>query len=168
MIKDITNSKSKTQEINDFEVEGVREFDKTIITNGFKDYFSCIGQDISIGVKPTINNKKLFEFFTPQKRGFYFFQPVFNEEIIEILDNFVGKTSTDVNRFSISFIKNFSWVIATPLMMIVNMSFQQGNFPDLMKMLKIIPIFKKGGVAHEMSSLLMFSAKFWKNLQKED
>lgn len=150
VLKEITNSKGKKQETSEIEINDVRVSDKNTIVNGFKDYFSSIGKETANNVKPTTTN--FSEFLPPRCDQSIFFQPTHPGEIIDILDNFEGKNSTDINGFSTAFLKKIAWNIASPLSIIANKSYEQGIFPDLMKISKTVPILKKDGIAHEMSS----------------
>ena len=55
------------------------------------------------------------------------------------------------DRISTSLLKQIIHVIADPLAHIFNQSLQQGVFPDLFKIAKVNPIFKKGD-SHEISN----------------
>ena len=146
-MKEITNSKGKKQETSEIEINDVRVCDKNTIVNGFKDYFSSTANN----VKPTTSN-----FLPPRCDQSIFFQPTHPGQIIDILDNFEGKNSTDINGFSIAFLKKIAWNIASPLSIIANKSYEQGIFPDLMKISKTVPILKKDGINTDF----FFNAQF--------
>ena len=58
-----------------------------------------------------------------------------------ILINLKSTRDTKIEALKIA---NTSFVFTHTLAMIINMSFQQGVFPDQMKTAKVIPIYKEG------------------------
>ena len=54
------------------------------------------------------------------------------------------KYSTDSNELSMHVVKRIIVNIVTPVTHICNLSFKNGDFPDKMKIAKIIPIYKSG------------------------
>ena len=65
-------------------------------------------------------------------------------EVINIVKACKSKTSNDYNRLSMSIVKSVIEYIIKPFTHICNRSFEQGIFPDNMKIAKVIPLFKSG------------------------
>ena len=53
------------------------------------------------------------------------------------------KTSSGFDNISLKLIKTCANYITKPLTAIINQSLTQGTFPDLLKIAKVIPIYKK-------------------------
>lgn len=60
-----------------------------------------------------------------------------------IISSFKYKKTSDVEGISIWFLKQCSQGLIEPLVTVVNASFSEGVFPELCKVAKIIPIYKK-------------------------
>ena len=65
-------------------------------------------------------------------------------EIKKIVNNFKSKTSTGYDDIDMCLVKKVIDYITVSLSKIFNLSFQQGIFPDRMKIAKVIPLFKAG------------------------
>jgi len=63
------------------------------------------------------------------------------EQVIKSLKN---SSSAGFDEIQMSFVKQCLCYFIKPLVRIYNVSFQTGIFPDMMKLAKIKPIFKKG------------------------
>jgi hypothetical protein len=73
-----------------------------------------------------------------------FLEPTCKEEALKIIQNCDSKTSCDCNGLDMIMVKNISKVIADPFAEICNKSFEQGIFPDKLKVAKIVPLSKSG------------------------
>ena len=73
-----------------------------------------------------------------------FFNPTNSSEILKLVKNFKEKRSTGHDEVSNFLLKNIIHEIVIPLEHIFNLSMTQGVVPDIMKMAKVVPIFKKG------------------------
>ena len=56
----------------------------------------------------------------------------------------VSKTSYGVDYVSNSLLKNLVNVLKLPLCVLFNKSLDSGLFPDMMKLAKVLPLFKNG------------------------
>ena len=63
-------------------------------------------------------------------------------EIKKIIDNLPNKSSSGHDKLSNTVLKNISDSILYPLNIIFNQSLQSGQFPDLMKLAKIVQLYK--------------------------
>ena len=71
------------------------------------------------------------------------FEPATGNEIINIIDNMKNKNLTDVGEILIRLLKYSKCVIADSLTYLTNLSINFGQFPDTLKLGKVIPLFKK-------------------------
>ena len=63
------------------------------------------------------------------------------EDIIKTLN--IGK-SLGPNSIPTKLLKHFSKSISIPLSNLINLSFEDGVFPNALKLASVIPVFKKG------------------------
>ena len=62
---------------------------------------------------------------------------------MQIIDGFKPKSSTGVDNISNKLLKSAITFIVAPLTIIINQMFEVGKLPDLLKISKILPIYKK-------------------------
>ena len=72
-----------------------------------------------------------------------FFNPTNAHEITEIVRQLRSSKSSGYDELSVHLLKQIIHNIASPLCHILNLSLSSGIFPDLLKIAKIIPIYKK-------------------------
>lgn len=109
------------------------------ITNIFNDYF------ISIGLN-TATNCTTQNLTTPisSTENTMFLRPVSYDEIYRIIKNLKNKSSYGVDELPPNLIRKCADELTLPLHMLVNQSFEEGQFPDSLKIAIIKPIYKKG------------------------
>ena len=76
--------------------------------------------------------------------GSMFLQPVSTDEVYRAINNLNCNKSCGYDDISPRPIKAVADILCIPLTTIFNMSFENGTFPSLMKIAKVVPIFKKG------------------------
>ena len=112
------------------------------IADAFNNFFTNIGSNLSKQITPQcssicdilLNTNCISMFLSETNVG----------EIITIVSKLTQKTSTDCNGMNMSFVKNIIHLVVQPFTYICNLSFATGIFPDAMKIVKIIPIYKTG------------------------
>ena len=62
---------------------------------------------------------------------------------MQIIDGLKPKSSTGVDNILNKLLKSAKTFIVAPLTIIINQMFQFGKFPDLLKISKVLPIYKK-------------------------
>ena len=73
----------------------------------------------------------------------FFLRAVRTHEIQEIILTFDSNKSTGPNSIPIYILKAFNNFFSSILCKIINLVFEKGIFPDLCKLAKVIPIYKK-------------------------
>jgi len=145
-IKYILNTKNSSPLMDEFLINNHMVSDKTIIAQKFNEYFTNVGPTLANKIPTASVNFKSFmkgEF----KNSFSMFETDINE-VITVTKNLKSKTSsgydeipTDIMKLSINF-------VAPHIVNIINKSFTDGDFPDLLKIAKICPIYKAGEVSN--------------------
>ena len=123
---------------NNIEINGSKE-----IANGFNNFFVGVGPKLACEIQKP-NNVRVGDYLPNPNINTMFLEPVSDTEIINLVSAWGNKTSLDCHNFSMSLIKKVIVPIAKPLVHIFNLSFNSGKFPDLMKVAKVIPLFKSG------------------------
>ena len=65
-------------------------------------------------------------------------------DIVAIINQLASKNSSGIDELSNKLLKSIKNEISKPLALIINQSLQTGIFPDLLKISKIKPVYKKG------------------------
>ena len=86
-----------------------------------------------------------------------FLTPTHEDEIMNIISRLKPKTSSGHDDISPKLIKQLGLSIVKPLVHIMNLSFETGHLPELMKKAKVIPIFKNNGKSDEMKNYRLVS-----------
>ena len=108
------------------------------IANAFNDFF------INVGDTGPFNTNVDFNQYMPVKPNCNLtFQPITVDITSRIIDSLKPKTSTGVDCISNKLLKYVRNVISEPLTIIINQMLNMGVFPDLLKISKVIPIYKK-------------------------
>ena len=116
--------------------------DNNLIANCFGRFFSSIGKNLADNISPTTLcpesylNNRVENNFKPDKT---------NEiEVFDILSNLKNTKTVGPDLISTQILKLCRTFIAEPLSQIFNKSILTGEFPQLLKTSKVIPIFKTG------------------------
>ena len=167
-IKNILNrSKPKSKFPEYFIINGTLEKQPSIIANEFNKYFTSIGPELAERIpNPPGNNFKthLLQVHCSSK---FHFELCTVESTIKIINSLKPKSSAGPDGISTKLLKRICSIIAPSLTLVINQSLFTGVFPDLFKIAKVIPLFKKGdarifGNYRPISVLSSFSKVFEK------
>lgn len=134
-------SDNKRSPSDTFIVNGKKETDKGEITNGFAKYFGEIGRRLAETIPPSEKSPDLYLGDNPNQQLFFMY-PTDPDEIVKILGKCKSKKSTGDDGISLSLLKQLSTAVSLPIAKLINLSFEQGQLPDAMKIAKVIPIYK--------------------------
>ena len=73
----------------------------------------------------------------------FFLKPATKKEVISVIDEMKTNKSTGPNRIPTHILKISNQIICKPLTYLINLSFSNGIFPDLLKTSNVIPVFKR-------------------------
>ena len=149
-IREIINLKnSVSQRISQLSINGAIIDNPSEMSTNFNNYFVNVGPDTEskIPVSQNINPEK---FLNKRNQFEFIFDPVIETEVLQIINNLDNK-STGPYSIPIKLIKIIPDLIIKPLCGLINQSFSSGIFPDLLKIVKVVPIHK-GGSTQEMNN----------------
>ena len=121
------------------------------IVNIFNDHFSTIGTKVQQKIpvelgnfedylnKRDINGKL---FINPDGNSF-FLGPTVPDEISKIIDSLDSTKSTGPNGIPVFLLKRFKDFFSIWLSKLVNLCFETGVFPEILKLAKVTPLHKK-------------------------
>ena len=114
------------------------------IANEFNNFFVNVGPNLAREIEEPREKDGLDEKLINLNPHSIFISSVNEQEILQIVNKFKNKKSTDHTNNDMMIVKNIIETIVTPLTHICNLSFETGIFPEKMKTAKVIPIFKNG------------------------
>jgi hypothetical protein len=142
-IKDIINKNSRSKQYPDYFIDnGTKTTDPAQIAKNFNNFFINIGPDLATSIN-TPPNKHFTDYLTNPCAHSFCFKNVNKDEIMKIIDNMKPKTSSGYDNISNKLLKYIKHIIAAPLTLLINKILSTGNFPNKLKLAKVIPIFKK-------------------------
>ena len=145
------------------------------ISNIFNDYFATLGTKVSNKIRPASGCYKDYL----KKKGSdnlpllnppysFFLHPSIPAEIAMIIDSLDLKKSTGPMSLPVYLLKTYKQFFSFWLAKLVNMSFEVGVFPDILKTAKVTPIHKKESKLNYMNyrpiSLLSVLSKIYEKL----
>jgi hypothetical protein len=138
----------KSTKIPAITVNNISLSDSTEICNAFNDYFINVPSTIinAINRDPTLyHNLSLsdqYHITTP-----FSYQPTTEDEISQIISNLNNSNSLDCYGLSSNMLKLHKNEISCLLSHLINTEIENGNFPDSLKISRVLPIFKSGSKA---------------------
>ena len=139
--RDLFGRNGKNGSINEVLLNGTTLNSDLDISNAFNDYFSSVGSNLDSNLAHS--NKHFSDFMNSVSPFSFFIQPTTPEEISEIILALKRKNS-NLHEIPVSILVKVRNLLSVPLSKIINLSFKNGIFPDLLKCANIIPIHKSG------------------------
>ena len=124
-------------------VEDVEINDPKSMADAFNNFFANIGYNLTKKI-PSVNKSPLQYLTVPPKDSFFLF-PTSTAEVENEITGLNANKSTGPYSLPVAILKATKHVISAPLEIILNASFSTGIVPDLFKIAKVTPVFKKGG-----------------------
>ena len=143
-IKEIINIKSKNYDYPTCLQDGhVNITDPIAISNSFNDYFTSIADNILVNRKYE-GTKSYRDFLANRLTENFVFKECDENEIKSIISSFQMSKSSGPNSIPTFLLHLLKDLICSPLYNFFNLSLRTGYHPDILKISKTIPIFKKG------------------------
>ena len=109
----------------------------------FNNFFCTIGKRLA-GKMENSSSQSVTRYLTNRVSSSIFLEPVDEREIISTINLLPMKKSVGRDNIPVTFIKLVVKIIAPFLIKIINASFELGMFPNILKIAKVIPIYKSG------------------------
>jgi hypothetical protein len=105
------------------------------VAGNFNSFFASIGDNTNCAAtgRPVLQ----------QIENSMFLVPVSYQETVKIMKNMKNKNSHGIDELPPSLIRHCAYQLAIPLCLLINQSFKEGSFPELLKVAIIKPIHKK-------------------------
>jgi hypothetical protein len=147
-INAVINKTSDKQDLPEKFIENDEEItSKSDIARKFNELYTDIGPSLANKIPQFTGNPidYLQNYNFPNS---FYFEPCSPTEIINTIKFLKPKSSSGHDGISPKLLKQCTPSIAEPLSHIANLSMTHGTFPSLMKIAKVIPIYKKDNRSH--------------------
>ena len=108
------------------------------IMEHFNKFFTEIGTNIQNKILPT--KKYYTDYLLNPNKETFFITPTTDEEISDIISDLNIRKSTGPNSIPTKVMKQIKDVISAPLAKLINRSFHNGVFPNILKIAEVIPV----------------------------
>ena len=143
-IKSIINfNNSSKSELSSLMVENEILTDPKIIANTFNKYFSTVADKLQDKIFHTSHDFK--NYLKNGNNNSFFINPTDKDEIIDILITFNINKTSGPHSIPNKILHVIKHIIAEPLALIINLSFETGIYIESLKTSKTIPIYKGVG-----------------------
>ena len=139
ILKEVSNKKKASNTCSRFLVNGQITNDKNKIANGFNKYFINIGPNLA-NIIPD-NNKSPTTYMVDRVLESMVTAPVVENEVKSII-KCLKDSSSGWDAISAKVVKATHSSFITPLTHIMNLSLRYGIFPAVLKIARVIPLFK--------------------------
>ena len=140
IMKSIINKKVKSKNADYFMQGSLKITDKEVIASKFNDFFVNVG--VSLSDKIPQSSRSAQSYLTDSYTKTLFLTPVNRNELINVIKQLKTNTSSGWDDLSPKILQMCHLHILDPLLHIVNLSLNQGIFPDKLKLAKVVPLFK--------------------------
>ena len=143
VLKDIICKKqSHINELPDVFIDNNREYKADETTEGFNTFFTNISSNLAKRI--TLQSGSFYDALPNSNCNSMLLSKTDAKEILSIVKKFSNKSSLDCNDMSMSIIKEIIPFVVNPFTYICNLSFYSGDFPNAMKIVKVLPVHKNG------------------------
>jgi len=143
----INNIINKTKDKGDFTskflVDGQYTSDNQVIVNEFNKYYVEIGSKLASKIQ-TPRDKSFKDYLYQPVRYSLNFKQVNRDTVLKLIDSLKSKNSCGYDNISTKLLKYVKQELVDSITLIINQSIASGVFPDLLKIAKVTPIYKKG------------------------
>ena len=139
----IISKKNRESNINKLKINNKVTNNSMQIANGINDFFTNIGPELASKFQ-NINKRGFMKFMEKTYTHSMYMQNTNPDEIIKLINKLDSKKSPGFDEISAKFLQLCAPYISEPLANIFNASISKGIYPDLLKIARVTPIYKKG------------------------
>lgn len=132
----------KSSVISELKINGVRVTDHNDICNSFNDHFATVGVKVTSHID--LDSQAHKKYLKNRVTESLLLSPVTDMEIEKLIDRLPNKTSSGVDHVSNVLLKKLKACVRLPLMILVNQSLMLGEFPDKLKIARVMALHKNG------------------------
>lgn len=116
---------------------------QTTTANKMNSFFLNIASQLKSTIRTTAQNQNLVHVSYDVKLEFEFY-PVENQEVLNIINSLKSNCASGYFKISAKLLKRYSTILAPLIMSLINNCLAKYEFPRILKIGKVVPIFKEG------------------------
>ena len=128
--------------INKMKVNEKEETDPFLISNSLNSFFTTIAQKIENKLPQT--NKHFSDYLQNPNENSFFLTPTIPDEVANVIRRLSSRKALGPSSIPYKILITFHKTISTPLLNLINLSFETGVHPEPTKTPNVIPVHKKG------------------------
>lgn len=148
-IREIIGSKSKSSP-SSIRINGHLTTNPNTVADGFNDFFTTIADTVRSKIGPT--NRHFSQYLPNPNRSSIFLDRTSPAEVLLTISSLSLKKSSGPHSIPPKILHLIKYDLSGPLSFLFNLSFESGAFPSLLKLTKVIPVFKNKGSPLEISN----------------
>lgn len=124
--------------------DGVELSDKSLITETFNTHFANIGSKLAADLQLRNNFRPVMKTNTFRNRHSMYIRNFTELEVSLVIQALKPNNNFGSDGISVNFIKNNTDILLSSLTKVINHIFQNGEFPDELKLARLTPVHKAG------------------------
>ena len=140
-IRSVINIKNKKFQNISLTIDSKTVTNSNTFANHFNKYFTSIAVKLQ---KIPKTDKRFHDFLNFHSENSFFLSPTGPEEMQDLISLIKLHKAVGPSSIPTRILKDFKRQLSMPLFQLINFSFSKGVFPSSLKLVKIIPIHKKG------------------------
>ena len=140
--KIIGKNSDKSGTIDYLRIDGIKEYDAKRILNSLAKYFSNVGRQFAEKILKPRKSIDLYLKKLQSNHKSLYLDLCNATEVKELINMLPLKNSHGHDNISNIMLKTIVNEIVAPLVMLINQSMSQGQFPMMMKLTEVVPLFK--------------------------
>ena len=138
----IGKNSDKCGTIDYLRIDGIKESGAKQISNSLANYFSNVGRQFAEKIPKPRKSIDLYLKKLQSNHKSLYLDPCNATEVKELINMLPLKNSHGHDNISNIMLKTIVNEIVAPLVMLINQSMSQGQFPTMMKLAEVVPLFK--------------------------
>ena len=135
-------SNDKSGLIEYLKIDGVKEYNSQNISNKLAKYFAGVGKQFASKIKSSKRHIQDYLKLLQTHQTSLFLSPTCDQEIRKIISKLPSKASSGHDNISNVLLKEIIDPLSQVLVEVFNRSMTQGEFPMIMKLAEVVPLYK--------------------------
>ena len=142
LINEISGKKNdKTGVLDYLTIDGVKDYNAKRICNRFAKYFSSVGENFAAKIPTASKTARDYLKLLQTSQASLFLNPTDVQEVVALLSQLPNKSSSGHDNVSNILLKKIIQHIAPVLVEVFNKSMTMGEFPTVMKLAEVVPLY---------------------------